>query len=462
MSHFVGSLVQAPSSPLVIVSTPLPLPEVLIQPMPWCSTGQPSGSGPTRSGSSAPWHLPNVWPPTMSADGLLVVHRHAGEGLADVPGGGERVGVAVRALRVHVDEAHLHGAEGTGELAVAAVALVAEPRVLGAPEDLLGLPDVLAPEAEAERLEPHRLQGDVAGEDEQVGPRDLLAVLLLDRPEQPARLVEVGVVGPAVERGEALHAAAATAAAVGDAVRAGGVPRHPDEERPVVAVVGRPPLLRRRHHVDEVLLERVDVEGLELLRVVEVRVHRVAPRRVLVEDRQVELVGPPVLVRPRPARLGRRGGDCWVLAFAALSVTSVLLLCRGFLLMAHCFCFCCRCALGAPAPVDDLGLVDLVARVVGGRQARRVADRAVDVDHPAAGPADEVVVVVTDPVLVAGRRTGGLDAPEEALVGEGREGVVHRLPGDGTDRRPARPCRCRRPCCAAARSPPAGRPGAGP
>ena len=118
----------------------------------------------------------------------------------------------------------------------------------------------------------------VAGEDQQVGPGDLPAVLLLDRPEQPARLVEVRVVGPAVERGEALRAAAAAAAAVGDAVRAGGVPRHPDEERPVVAVVGRPPVLRRRHHLDEVPLQRVDVEGLELLGVVEVLAQRVGLR----------------------------------------------------------------------------------------------------------------------------------------------------------------------------------------
>jgi len=28
-----------------------------------------------------------------------------------------------------------------------------------------------------------------------------------------------------------------------------------------------------------------------------------------------------------------------------------------------------------------------------------------------------MVVVVADPVLVAGRRTGGFDAPEEALLG---------------------------------------------
>ena len=338
---------------------------------------------------------------------LLVVHRHAAEGLADVPGRGQRVGVAVRALRVHVDQAHLHGAERAAELPVAAVALVAEPGVLGAPEDLLGLPDVGPPEAEAEGLEAHRLEGAVAGEDEQVGPGDLLAVLLLDRPEQPAGLVEVGVVGPAVERGEALLAGAAAAPAVGDAVGAGGVPAHADEERPVVAVVGRPPVLRRRHHVDDVPLQRVDVEGRELGRVVEVVVHRVGPGRVLVEDRQVELVRPPVLVRPGPVRLGLRGRDRWVFAFRHVGPFSSYLevwLSRWLLPPQ---------ALGAPAPVDDLGLVDLVARVVGRRQARGVADGAVDVDHPAAGAADEVVVVVADPVLVAGRRPRGLDAPQE-------------------------------------------------
>src|SRR5262249_34927859 len=74
---------------------------------------------------------------------LLVIHRHTGECLANVPGGGQRVRGAVGPLRIHVDQTHLHGAEGTGELPVAAVALIAEPGVLRPPEDLLGLPDVL-------------------------------------------------------------------------------------------------------------------------------------------------------------------------------------------------------------------------------------------------------------------------------------------------------------------------------
>src|SRR5262249_21884494 len=57
-------------------------------------------------------------------DGLLVVHRHAAEGLADVPGGGDRIRLAVRSLGIDVDQAHLHGAKRALEITIAAVALV--------------------------------------------------------------------------------------------------------------------------------------------------------------------------------------------------------------------------------------------------------------------------------------------------------------------------------------------------
>ena len=121
--------------------------------------GAPSGSGPTYSAPAAPWHLPNVWPPTMSATVSSSFIAMRAEGLSNVPGRSQRIRVAVGPLRIHVDQAHLHGAERTGELPVAAVALISEPGVLGAPEDLVGLPDVLSPEAEAERLESHRFEG---------------------------------------------------------------------------------------------------------------------------------------------------------------------------------------------------------------------------------------------------------------------------------------------------------------
>ena len=251
-------------------------------------------------------------------EGLLVVHRHPAERLADVAGRGDRVGVAVRPLRVDVDQSHLDGTERARELAVTAVPLVAQPGVLRTPEDLLGLVDVLAAEAEAEGLEAHVLQGDVAGQDQQVGPGDLAAVLLLHRPQQAAGLVEVRVVGPAVQRREALSAVAGAATPVLDAVGAGGVPAQPDHQAAVVAEVGRPPLLRGVQHLDDVGLERVHVERRELLGVVELRLHRVGLRGVLVQDAEVQLVRPPVAVRPRPTtRGGLRGVDRRVLALAA-------------------------------------------------------------------------------------------------------------------------------------------------
>src|SRR3954453_95131 len=93
----------------------------------------------------------------------------------------------------------------------------------------------------------------------------------------------------------------------------------------------------------------------------------------------------------------------------------------------------CREPLGTGAPVDHLRLIDLVTRVGGGGQARGVADGAVDVDRFGASATDQVVVVVPDAILVEGRRPGGLDAPDESLLDQHPEGVVHRLPGDGAD-----------------------------
>ncbi len=230
-------------------------------------------------------------------DRLLVVHRHAPERVADVLRGRERVRVAVGALRIDVDEAHLDGRERIGKVPGAAVALVREPRALGAPVHVIGLPHVLAAAPEAEGREAHRLQGAVAREDDQVRPRDPAAVLLLDRPQQPARLVEVHVVRPAVERCEPLLAAGAAAAPVADPVRARAVPGHPDEQAPVVAEVGRPPVLRGRHELEDVALDGLEVELRELVRVGEVLAHRIRQGGVLAELREVELIGPPIPVR---------------------------------------------------------------------------------------------------------------------------------------------------------------------
>ncbi len=205
--------------------------------------------------------------------GLDVVHRHPAEGVADVDGRGQRIRVAVGAFGVDVDQAHLDRGQRVLQIALTGVALVVEPFLLGTPVDvLLRLPPVLATERETGGAEAHVLQGDVAGVDQQVGPGQVLAVLLLDRPQQAAGLVQVDVVRPAVQRGEALHAGARAAAAVLHAVGARGVPAHPDEERAVVPEVGGPPVLRGTHDLDDVGAQRVDIEGLHGLAVVEARV----------------------------------------------------------------------------------------------------------------------------------------------------------------------------------------------
>src|SRR5208337_4534577 len=65
--------------------------------------------------------------------GLFVVHGHACEGLSNVTAGGDRIRVAVRAFRVHVYQAHLHGGERILEFPVARIAFVSKPRVLSPP-----------------------------------------------------------------------------------------------------------------------------------------------------------------------------------------------------------------------------------------------------------------------------------------------------------------------------------------
>src|SRR5262249_33111340 len=122
------------------------------------------------------------------------------------------------------------------------------------------------------------------------------AVLLLDRPEQPARLVEVRVVWPAVQWREALLARARAAAAIGNAVRARAVPRHADHQPAVVAEVGRPPVLRVPHQRLQVLDDRIQVEAFEFLGVIEVPAHWIGLRGVSMERVEVQLARPPVAV----------------------------------------------------------------------------------------------------------------------------------------------------------------------
>src|SRR3954453_5119585 len=86
-------------------------------------------------------------------------------------------------------------------------------------------------------------------------------------------------------------------------------------------------------------------------------------------------------------------------------------------------------AFRTQTPIDDLGLVDREAVVIGGGQARRAADGAVDVGDHAARAAHDVVMVVADPRLVARHGAGRVDAPHQAGVSKCVEHVIDGLLG---------------------------------
>jgi len=90
-------------------------------------------------------------------------------------------------------------------------------------------------------------------------------------------------------------------------------------------------------------------------------------------------------------------------------------------------------ALGAASPIHDLGFVDFVSPGVGRGETRGNAHRAVHIDHAAADPADQMMVIVANAIFEARRRPGRLNPPNQALGSEQRERVVHRLKGDGSD-----------------------------
>ena len=275
---------------------PVAGPERVLPPEPLLFDGCRLGFGTDEGGVSRSVGFAEGVATGDEGDRFLVVHRHAAEGFANVACGGDRVGHAVGAFRVHVDEAHLHGGQWVGEVPVAAVSLVIEPRRLRTPVRFVGFPHVGSAAAETEHRQPHGFHGDIAGEDHEVGPRDLASVLFFYRPKKTPGFVQVGVIGPAVERGESLQAGTTAAATVADAVGAGTVPGHADEQRSVMAVVGGPPVLRGGHDLAEVGFDGVEVQGGELGGVVEILTHGVCCGRVGVEDPEVQLFRPPVAV----------------------------------------------------------------------------------------------------------------------------------------------------------------------
>ena len=191
-----------------MASAPKPVPCLLVQPRPCSAMPAASGSAPTRPASPAPWVLAERMAAGDQRNGFIVVHGHAAERVADVAGRSQRIRLAAGTFRVDVDETHLNRCKRVlqfafGTLRIVAV-LVVKPGFFRTPVDVLfRLPHIAAAAGESEGLEAHRFERDIAGQDHKIRPGDLVAVFFcFDRPDQPAGLVKVDVVGPAVERRE--------------------------------------------------------------------------------------------------------------------------------------------------------------------------------------------------------------------------------------------------------------------
>jgi hypothetical protein len=68
--------------------------------------------------------------------------------------------------------------------------------------------------------------------------------------------------------------------------------------------------------------------------------------------------------------------------------------------------------------------------IIGGGQAGRLADRAVNVSDDAARPADNMMMVITDPSFEPRRAARRLDAADQTRLGQRVQGVIYGLQGD--------------------------------
>jgi len=124
---------------------------------------------------------------------LLIIHTHTVKRHTDIKSRSLGIGATIRTLGVDVDQTVVSSTKrllklvgavvNVGATIVADIVTLGNESSLSTPVDrLISLPGVGTTASETKRLKVHALEGDVAGEEVEIGPRDLVAVLLLDGP----------------------------------------------------------------------------------------------------------------------------------------------------------------------------------------------------------------------------------------------------------------------------------------
>ena len=159
------------------------------------------------------------------------------------------------------------------------------------------MPDILPAKGKTEGLQPHGFIGDGARVGNQVRPAELVAVFLLDRPKQTARLVQVDVIWPGVDGCKSLVTGTGATAAIRDPIGTRRMPGHADHQTAVVTPVRWPPFLAICHQCMQVFLERIEIEFFNGFPIVEAFSHRIGFAIVLMQNVEVQGLGPPLHVR---------------------------------------------------------------------------------------------------------------------------------------------------------------------
>eukprot|EP00041_Stephanoeca_diplocostata_P023823 m.593258 g.593258 ORF g.593258 m.593258 type:complete len:365 (-) comp22392_c0_seq9:328-1422(-) len=185
---------------------------------------------------------PVCFPKSMSATNecnrLRIIHGHPPERIADVENRQRRIRIPHGALGIQIDQPD----SGRSERRLAFPVCGA-----GCKRSLLrrwsqrctrrSVRVVDPASTEPKHRTAHAFNRYRSCQNEQISPRQPLPILLFDRPQQMAGLVEIGVVLPAALGVESLSPTVASSAPIGGAVRSRAVPCQAHEQRSIIAVV---------------------------------------------------------------------------------------------------------------------------------------------------------------------------------------------------------------------------------
>ena len=156
------------------------------------------------------------------------------------------------------------------------------------------MPDVFTAKGKSKGFKTSHFVGNRTRQNDQIGPRDFVAVFLFDRPQKTTALIGIDVIGPGVQRGKALVASTATTTAIGKAIGACGVPRNAGKHADIAAPIGGPPILAFGHQRAEIVFNRLNVELFDFFGVIEIFAERINLGVMLVQDVKIQRIGPPI------------------------------------------------------------------------------------------------------------------------------------------------------------------------